>query len=135
VSLDYYDKLTDGLLTQRQLPDYAGSGTTLINLGKMRNKGVDASVTFTPYKSSDFGWQMTFNASTMRNKVVSLGEIGKYFIPSGDANFTGVPLEGSRLFVQAGESLGQLLGYRWLGLWRTDEAEQAAKFNQKPGDN
>jgi hypothetical protein len=67
--------------------------------------------------------------------VVSLGEIGMQFIPSGDSNFTGVQLEGSPLIVQEGQPLGQMFGYRWLGLWRTDEAEEAAKYSQKPGDN
>jgi TonB-linked SusC/RagA family outer membrane protein len=135
VSLDYYHKVTDGLLTQRQLPDYAGAGTTLINLGEMQNKGIDASVTFTPYRTKDFNWQMTANASRMINNVVSLGEIGEYFIPADDANFTGVQLEMSPLIVQQGQSLGQMFGYRWLGLWSTSEAEEAAKYNQKPGDN
>src|SRR5690606_14143150 len=102
LSLDYYNKLTDGLLTERQLPDYAGAGTTLINLGKMRNKGLDASITFTPYQTNDFNWRMTLNASRMINTVVSLGDIGQYFIPANDANFTGVQLEGSPLIVQEG---------------------------------
>lgn len=135
VSLDYYHKVTDGLLTQRQLPEYAGSGSTLINLGEMQNKGIDASVTYTPFKTKDFTWRMTAIASWMANKVVSLGEIGEYFIPDNDSNFSGVQLEGSPLIVQEGESLGQMFGYKWLGLWGTNEADEAAKYNQKPGDN
>ena len=135
VSLDYYHKLTDGLLTQRQLPDYAGGGSTMINLGEMENQGIDASVTYTPVSTKDFSWRMTMNAGYIVNKVISLGEIGEEFIPSGDSNFTGVQLEGSPLLVQEGEPMGQLFGYRWLGLWRTDEATEAAKYNQKPGDN
>ena len=62
-------------------------------------------------------------------------EIGEYFIPSGDTGFTGVQLEFSPLIVQEGEPLGQMYGYKWLGLWSTDEATEAAKYNQKPGDN
>lgn len=134
-SLDFYNKLTDGLLTERQLPDYAGAGSILINLGKMRNKGVDASLTYIPFQSNDFQWKMTVNASRMINTVVSLGEIGEYFIPANDANFTGVQLEGSPLIVQERQPLGQMFGYRWLGLWKTDEADLAARYNQKPGDN
>ena len=135
ISLDYYHKLTDGLLTQRQLPDYAGGGSTMINLGEMENQGIDASVSYTPFSTKDFSWRMTLNAGWLANLVVSLGEIGEEFIPSGDSNFTGVQLEGSPLIVQEGEPMGQLFGYRWLGLWGTDEATEAAKYNQKPGDN
>lgn len=135
ISLDYYHKITDGLLTQRVLPDYAGAGSTMINLGEMENQGVDASVTYTPFRSKAFSWRMTLNAGWLANKVVSLGEIGEYFIPSGDTGFTGVQLEFSPLIVQEGEPLGQMYGYKWLGLWGTDEATEAAKYNQKPGDN
>jgi len=135
ISLDYYHKVTDGLLTQRQLPDYAGAGSTMINLGEMENQGIDASVTYTPFNTKDFFWKMTLNVGWLANKVVSLGEIGEYFIPTDDSNFTGVQLEGSPLIVQEGEPLGQLYGYRWLGLWSTDETAEAAKYNQKPGDN
>jgi len=135
LSIDYYDKTTNGLLTQRILPDYAGAGSTMINLGEMQNRGVDASVTYTLVNSHDLIWRMTATAGWLANEVVSLGEIGMQFIPSGDSNFTGVQLEGSPLIVQEGQPLGQMFGYRWLGLWRTDEAEEAAKYSQKPGDN
>ncbi len=135
ITLDYYHKITDGLLTQRILPDYAGAGSTLINLGEMLNTGFDVSATYTPFRTNDFTWKMTVIASTMKNKVISLGEIGEYFIPDDDANFTGVQLEGSPLIVQEGAPLGQMFGYRWIGLWGTDEAEEAAKYNQLPGDN
>lgn len=37
--------------------------------------------------------------------------------------------------MQVGKPLGSIYGYIWEGLWRTDEAEEAAKWGQKPGDN
>lgn len=135
VAVDYYNKKTDGLLTNRVLPLYSGGGSTMINLGEMRNSGIDLSVTYTPFMSKDFSWRMTLNGGFLSNEVVSLGSMGDHFIPSDDANFTGVQLESSPLIVQEGESLGQMYGYKWLGLWKTDEAAEAAKYNQKPGDN
>ena len=135
VGLDYFDKTTDGLLTDRKLPNYTGGGSTKINLGQMKNKGIDASVTYTPFSQRDFYWRMTLNGSWLQNKVASLGDLGEYFIPDSDANFTGVQLEGSPLIVQQGQPLGQLYGFKWIGLWKEEEAEEAAKYNQKPGDN
>ena len=68
-----YHKITDGLLTERVLPDYAGAGSTMINLGEMENQGIDASVTYTPFRTKAFSWRMTLNAGWLANKVVSLG--------------------------------------------------------------
>jgi hypothetical protein len=31
--------------------------------------------------------------------------------------------------------MGSIYGFNWLGLWSTDEAEEAAKWGQSPGDN
>ena len=135
IGLDYFNKTTDGLLTNRVLPSYTGGGSTRINLGQMKNHGIDASITFTPFNHQDFSWRMTLNGSWLQNRVASLGDLGEYFIPSGDANYTGVQLETSPLIVQQGQPLGQLYGFKWLGLWKESEAEEAAKYNQKPGDN
>lgn len=135
IGIDYYNKTTTGLLTERALPDYAGSGSTYVNLGKMKNTGVDIALTYTPFSSKNFSWTMTATASWMKNKVVDLGEIGESFIPDDDSNFTGVQLETSPLIVKEGKPLGQLYGYKWLGLWKTSEAAEAARYGQKPGDN
>lgn len=41
------------------------------NIGKIANAGFEASITGTPVKTHDFQWDITFNYSMNRNKVVS----------------------------------------------------------------
>ncbi len=37
--------------------------------------------------------------------------------------------------VKEGEPLGSFWGYKWLGVWRSSEATEAAKYGAQPGDN
>lgn len=134
-SLDYWHKTTNGLLTERQYPSYAGGGSSYINLGQMINQGFDASITYTPFKKTNFYWTMTWNGSYLNNKVADLGEMGDKFYPADGQNYTAVQLEDSPFIVQKGQPLGQFYGFKWLGLWSTDQAEEAAKYGQSPGDN
>lgn len=133
-SIDYWNKTTDGLLTKRQYPVYAGGGSSYINLGMMKNSGLDASINYTPFVSKDFSWTMTFNAGFLKNKVADLGEMGAEYFPGG-SGYTAVQLESTPTIIQAGQPLGQFYGFNWLGLWSTDQADEAAKYGQKPGDN
>jgi TonB-linked SusC/RagA family outer membrane protein len=49
----------------------------LINGGRINNKGVEVQLSATPVKSRDFTWDITFNYSRNKSKVVSLDNEGK----------------------------------------------------------
>ena len=53
-----------------------GYSKKLINGGKINNKGIEVQLTATPVKTSDFNWDVTFNYSRNKSKVVSLDESG-----------------------------------------------------------
>ncbi|MGV8092099.1 MAG: TonB-dependent receptor [Mangrovibacterium sp.] len=134
VTLDYYSKKTTGLLTAKTLPAYSGGGSTMINLGEMKNSGFDASFTYLISGTGrDLQGKMTLNVSTLNNKVIDLGDMGTEFVPSG--SFVGVELPDSPMIVREGERLGSFYGYKFLGLWGANEEAEAAKYGQKPGDN
>lgn len=133
VTLDYFNKRTTGLLTAKVLPSYSGGGSTMINLGEMKNCGFDGSIAYMSDVKKDFQWKMILNISTVKNKVVDLGDLGTEFVPGG--SYVGVELPDSPMIVREGESLGSFYGYKFLGLWGSDEAAEAAKYGQKPGDN
>ncbi|MBQ6086480.1 MAG: TonB-dependent receptor [Bacteroidales bacterium] len=134
LDVDYWNKLTSDMLTDQQLGAYDGGGSVKVNLGEMQNKGIDIALGYTPFSSKDFSWTMTWTGSFLKNKVKSLGGMGDFF--PDDANLTGVQLETSPVIVQEGQSLGNFYGYKWLGLWGTDELNTATGYyGQKPGDN
>ena len=60
----------------------AASGYTAktVNAGRIDNKGVEILLALTPVKTGDFKWDITFNYSRNRNKVVELAEGVEKFV-------------------------------------------------------
>ena len=130
VGIDLYQKDTKDLLLRKPIPFYDGGGNALVNLGEVQNRGVEVALNGIIIHSKDLSWESMVNFSYYKNKVVDLG--GEKLLQFGTFNQS---LEISPSAVQVGKPLGSLYGFTWLGLWRTDEAAEAAKWNQKPGDN
>ena len=128
--IDIYQKDTKDLLLRKPIPLYDGGGNALVNLGEVQNRGIDIALTGVILQSRDIRWESMVNFSYYKNKVVDLG--GEELLQFGTFNQS---LEISPSAVQVGKPLGSIYGFTWLGLWRTDEADEAAKWQQKPGDN
>ena len=125
---DYYNRNIVDLLYNYRAPFYMGGGTYQTNMGKLNNKGLEFNINAIPVKNKNFFWNSLFILSFNRNKVVNLRDL--LDIPSsGIGTFQA---EISRL--QVGQSLGQFYGYKFLGTWKTAEADEAAKYGLRPGD-
>jgi len=72
VSAEYYNSTTNDLLLNVPVPDITGFSTQLTNIGKLRNKGFEASLN-TKNIVGKFNWTTDFNISLNRNKVLQLG--------------------------------------------------------------
>ena len=128
LTADYYNRDIVDLLYGYQAPFYMGGGTYQTNMGKLNNKGFEFLVNAVPVTNKNFFWNSLFTISFNRNKVVDLRDLDD--IPgSGIGTFQA---EVSRL--QVGKPLGQFYGYKFLGTWKTEEAEEAAKYGLRPGD-
>ena len=127
-TVDYYNRDIVDLLYEYQAPFYMGGGKYQTNMGKLNNKGLEFMLNVIPVSNKDFFWNSLLTVSFNRNKVVDLRDLDD--IPgSGIGTFQA---EVSRL--QVGEPLGQFYGYKFLGTWKTSEAEEAAKYGLRPGD-
>jgi TonB-dependent starch-binding outer membrane protein SusC len=71
LTADYYIKTTSDLLLNIPLPRTSGFASTLTNIGKMENRGVELGLN-TVNLDGDFTWNTNFNISFNRNKVISL---------------------------------------------------------------
>lgn len=116
---DYYRKITTDLLYQLQLPSTTGYQSTMTNLGKIRNSGLELTLNTRNIQNMNFMWTTNFVYSMNRSMVIDINGniIGKW---------------GGR--IQEGRPLNQLFGYVRLGTWGTKEADEASKYNKKPGD-
>lgn len=132
---DFYNKKTDDLLLEVQLPETSGIlDPSVQNLGSMKNVGWEFSLDGVAVNKGDFKWNLGFNISGNKNEVTSLGDASKvgtgdqsYELPrptfAGDTPFS---------YVTVGESLGVFFGYKTDGLYRS-QAEADAGQALQPG--
>lgn len=67
----YQDDTTD-MITNRTTSTTSGISSLLTNVGKLRNRGIDADITVTPLKSRDFRWDIGANFTTYQMEVLEV---------------------------------------------------------------
>lgn len=72
VTLEYYLRNTKNLLMDSPVSMTTGFSSYLMNVGQLRNQGVELEINSTNFKTKDFEWKTTFNLSHNTNKVVNL---------------------------------------------------------------
>lgn len=72
INVDLYNKDSKNLLQNVTLPSYVGFATQNRNVGTLRNRGLDIQINSENIRSKDFSWDMGFNISFNKNKIVSL---------------------------------------------------------------
>lgn len=94
--LTYYHKTSKDALIERVLPPSVGTGLTVRfeNLGEVRNSGWEALVNARLVDGRSFGWDLTFNGSANRNRLVSLGGVPEIVVSSTLQHREGYPLNG-----------------------------------------
>lgn len=120
VELDYYQKETEDLLLNAQLPRQTGFVSKLQNIGKVENKGLELLINSANVRTNDFQWSTTLTVSGNRNKVVDLGGVDfiNLVVPAQQGG------TGARLIL--GESVPVFTGVNYLGTWKSQEEIDAA---------
>ncbi|WP_299992470.1 TonB-dependent receptor [uncultured Bacteroides sp.] len=72
VTLEYYTRTTKNLLMDRPISMTTGFSSYLMNIGEVKNKGVELEISSTNIRTKDFSWNTTFNISHNKNEVVTL---------------------------------------------------------------
>lgn len=119
---DYYYRLTTDMLLDAPVPQTSGYGTIRRNVGSMENKGFEFAINSTNINAGKFKWNSNFNISFNQNKVLSLAT------PSDIFNVGGPNFTNPTNIIRIGEPVGSFWGLTRLGIWSTEEKEQAAKF-------
>ncbi len=71
--LTAYRRDTRNLITDSPLDPSTGYTTTTINIGKLRNEGIELMLSGTPISRGDFSWDVTLTYSRNKPKVLDLG--------------------------------------------------------------
>ena len=105
-TIDFYYKKTKDLLNN--LPQPAGtnfSAFIVVNVGEMRNKGVELSLNTIPVKNDIFTWNADLNVTYNKNTISNLTVV------RGDKNYAGVPTGGIPGGIGGGFSQIHQVGY------------------------
>lgn len=71
-SLEFYNRVGDDLLVRKYMDSTLGATARVINNGKMRNQGIELSLTGNLLRSKDWGLQATLNYAYNNNKMLSV---------------------------------------------------------------
>jgi TonB-linked SusC/RagA family outer membrane protein len=122
IAIEVYNTDTKDLLFQRQLPvtsAITGWGSPLItwqNIGETNNKGYELTINTVNIQDKEFQWNSSISFTHNKEKIVSL--------PDGD-------IQSEHLF--KGYPINTFYNYKYLGIWSTDEATEAALYGAQPG--
>ncbi len=122
--IDCYYTTTKDLLYNIAVPSASGFTSVSSNIGKLRNQGLEISITSHNIVQKDFEWSTTFNFSTNKNKLITL--TGQ----DNDGDGKEDDLVASGLFM--GKSLSAVYGYKVDGIYQLDDKDIPAGFH--PGN-
>ncbi len=72
LTADWYLKNTRDLLLQATIPSSSGYTSAMMNIGSMRNQGVELTLDAVLIQRKNFVWSANFNIALNRNKVTAL---------------------------------------------------------------
>lgn len=138
LTLEYYNKVTTGILQNPRIPGYVGAiGNPAANVGDMKNSGFDIELGYDK-KIGDLNFTVNGNISHLKNEVTFLGEGIEYL--DGGVGFQASSAPITRTAV--GYAYNSFYGYKMMGIFQTSEEVQAhtssdgtvIQPNAQPGD-
>ena len=123
---DVYRRNTNNLLFDPRLPATAGSAAPpVVNIGKMRNNGIDFSLGYRGSIGSGTLWSVTFNGSHYKNTILQIDDQGtQSFIGPAAADVR----EQNAVINQIGHPIGAFYGLVADGYY-LDSAQAALHFS------
>jgi len=107
----YYNRNTDKQIFSLEMDPATGYNYQNINLGKIRNRGIELLVSVTPVKLRDFQWDVTWNFTKNKSKVISLpAELTNEETGVAESIIYGLS-GGTGLYAIEGEELGMFKAY------------------------
>ena len=129
LSIDFYNNQSDNLLIKNKIPTSTGYSNQYQNIGSVRNRGLEIVLNTVNVATKDFRWTSDFNIALNRSKVLS--------IYGDDKDDSFIQNASSRIdyMVEVGRALGQFYGYKYDGVYTTDDFVQTAdgKYSLKDG--
>ncbi|OOG77268.1 SusC/RagA family TonB-linked outer membrane protein [Algoriphagus sp. A40] len=108
----YYNRLVNDDILNTGISSTSGFGSTTVNIGELRNKGIELLLNITPI-SKEFRWDISFNFANNQSEVLSLGQ-DAFGDPIEFINLGNSRLQREAIRHIVGEPLGMIAGYKQL---------------------
>ena len=118
-TVDYYDSQTYDLLLNRSLPPSTGNGSVIQNVAKTGNRGLEIYIASKNILSQNFQWTTSLSFSRNKERIIELAGGAQADVLNNW--FVGSPIQS-------------FYDYEKIGIWQADQAAEALKYGQKPGD-
>ncbi|MFB9295995.1 TonB-dependent receptor [Persicitalea jodogahamensis] len=107
VTLEYYNRLTDGILQTISIPKVIGVlSSPVVNLAQVTNKGIEFQVGYSDV-AGPVSYNVSSNFTTVNNSVKKL--------------YGGQPVTNGNTRIEEGYSMNYLYGYKTQGLFQTTQ--------------
>jgi TonB-linked SusC/RagA family outer membrane protein len=134
-TIDWFKKVTDGMLMTMNIPSYVGESKPTGNVGIMQNSGVELEGSY-KYGKKDFNFRVAGNLSYLRNKLIEYGN------ESGWANLDSFQGTGTISRAENGMPFPYFYGYKTDGIFQnvqevrsyTNSEGRMIQPNALPGD-
>lgn len=116
---DVYRKTTRDLLLEASLPLVSGYYSATKNIGKVRNDGLELSLSTVNVQTKDFTWTSDFNIAFNKNEVLELAENQLALTTAArfDQNYNSQP----SYIAKVGLPMGMMYGYLYEGTYKYDD--------------
>ncbi len=130
--IEVWRKNTEDLLFQLPVTVQSGgfASAPSVNVGKMKNNGVDFTLALRSKSTNEFGWEVGFTGGFLKNEIVELAE-GIQDLPDRSSSYRGV----TPILNQVGQPLSTFFGYDVEGLFQdsNDVKNHATQEGAAPG--
>lgn len=124
-SIEWYFKKTHDMIMAQRLPNFTGFSSITTNLGEVTNSGIEITLNSRNIDTENFKWNTSAGFSYNKNRIKHL-----YYDYDENGNENSDTSNGWYI----NKPIGEIWYWEVDGIWQADEAAEAAKVNQKPGD-
>lgn len=145
LTFDWYHKMTRDLLLAATIPASSGYTVEMLNIGSMKNSGVELTLDLVPVMTRNFRWDFNFNIGINRNIVTSLtdNQYSLFRSVGWDQKFN----SQNPYITQVGKPSGMMYGFIYEGTYKPADFNDAGilkegipyltstgRNNVRPGD-
>lgn len=118
---EYYKKVTDDMLLGYSIPAVSGFTSTLKNLGKVQNQGVELAASYR-MKIGQVNFRTNANITFNRSKILAIRGQNDFILQG--SQYGGYNIQ------QVGRPIGMIFGYKKLGIFNTQAEIDASPVQE-----